>query len=408
MFKQYFKQVIYQLKENKLISWISILGTAFSITMIMVLILILQIKNADYRPEIHRNRTLYVLFRDIMFKSNNTRTGSNFSLQHDLVKECFYSLKSTEMVTAYSKGQEPVYSTEYSNFLPGQIKYTDTTFWKLFDFKFLYGKPFTEADFQSGIKKAVITENIARTLYHTENAIGKTLLIKGVAYNVCGVTEDFPELATHAYADVYVPYTAAGVNDGFTCLLLAHDRDDFTAIRQEIKANIERFNIKENETYSHLRDQPYTHFTQTLFHFNTDNTQTKETIIMYTILLLFFLLVPAINLSGLTHSHLEKKMEEIGIRRSFGASRQQIISLILNENLILTLLGGVIGLTLSYACLFLLRNWLLGSEQNISIEALSSPKIFLVTFFSCLLLNLLSAGIPAWKASNKEIVNILK
>ena len=50
MFRQYFKQAIQILKENRLTSVISILGTALSIAMILVVILQFQIKLVGFRP----------------------------------------------------------------------------------------------------------------------------------------------------------------------------------------------------------------------------------------------------------------------------------------------------------------------------------------------------------------------
>ena len=54
MFRQYFKQAIQILKENRLTSVISILGTALSIAMILVVILQFQIKLVGFRPESNR------------------------------------------------------------------------------------------------------------------------------------------------------------------------------------------------------------------------------------------------------------------------------------------------------------------------------------------------------------------
>ena len=62
MFRQYFKQAIQMLKENRLTSVISILGTALSIAMILVVILQFQIKLVGFRPESNRDR-ICLLYR---------------------------------------------------------------------------------------------------------------------------------------------------------------------------------------------------------------------------------------------------------------------------------------------------------------------------------------------------------
>ena len=84
----------------------------------------------------------------------------------------------------------------------------------------------------------------------------------------------------------------------------------------------------------------------------------------------------------------------------------------------LTLLGGVGGLLLSYVAIFLMRTWLLsgsfgsissvfGGTPQLSVSELLNPVIFLYAFLFCLVLNLLSAGIPAYRMSRKNVIDAL-
>ena len=57
------------------------------------------------------------------------------------------------------------------------------------------------------------------------------------------------------------------------------------------------------------------------------------------IIFLILLLVPAINLSSMTHSRLRQRVAEIGVRRSFGATRGGVMGQIVAENLVLTLMA---------------------------------------------------------------------
>ena len=56
MVKQYLKQALYMLKENRFVSVISIAGTAISIAMIMVVVLVFQVQFASFYPENNRDR----------------------------------------------------------------------------------------------------------------------------------------------------------------------------------------------------------------------------------------------------------------------------------------------------------------------------------------------------------------
>ena len=51
MYKQYIKQAVQMLRENTLVSVISISGTALAIAMVLVMVLVFQIKSTGYAPE---------------------------------------------------------------------------------------------------------------------------------------------------------------------------------------------------------------------------------------------------------------------------------------------------------------------------------------------------------------------
>lgn len=81
---------------------------------------------------------------------------------------------------------------------------------------------------------------------------------------------------------------------------------------------------------------------------------------------------------------MQQRTSELGVRKAFGGTRGVLIRQILNENLVLTLLGGVVGLLFSYIAVWGMRTWLFTNSQNIgtagdfslSMEALFSPWVF--------------------------------
>jgi putative ABC transport system permease protein len=97
------------------------------------------------------------------------------------------------------------------------------------------------------------------------------------------------------------------------------------------------------------------------------------------------------------------------VRKAFGAKKHTILIQVLYENLITSLIGGFIGLIFSYIAVVWLKNWLLGvtDGSTIPLNAFLSPAIFVIVFAVCVLLNLLSAGLSALKASRMSIVNSL-
>lgn len=127
-------------------------------------------------------------------------------------------------------------------------------------------------------------------------------------------------------------------------------------------------------------------------------------------------MVPAFNLSGITLSRMRKRMPEIGVRKAFGATKTELVGQIIYENFIFTLIGGLLGLLFSYIAILLMKDWLisntltslLGGSTTLSAEMLFNPMVFLYAFVFCIVMNLLSAGIPAWRAARKNIVSSLQ
>ena len=141
----------------------------------------------------------------------------------------------------------------------------------------------------------------------------------------------------------------------------------------------------------------------------------KMIYLQYALALAVILLVPSLNLCGLSNSRMQQRFSELGVRKAFGATRGVLIRQILNENMVLTLLGGFVGLLFSYLAVYVLRTWLFTNSFNIgtsgdfslSMGALFSPVVFLLAFAFCFVINMLSAGLPAWMAARRPIVDSL-
>lgn len=424
MIKQYFRQSLTLLSQNRLLSGIAIIGTALAIAMIMCIVLIYRARTANYEPETGRDRTLIMsgsLARNI--NDDGWNNGGMISLR--VIKECFYPLQTGEAVTAVMPYNSRLAGTPGGNSETKSIvSYTDDAFWRVFEFRFLSGKPYGE-EFVSGEKKAVISRTLARQIFGTEEVLGRTLSLSFVDYTICGVVADVSVLAENAYAEVWVPYTtnenyesnySDGLLGGFNCYMLAPDAASLEAVRQEAQRNVDRMNAAQKEFKLILSGAPDTPLMAMARDNPFEEPPVRQLVVMYLIVITILLLVPAINLSGITLSRMRRRMEEIGVRRSFGASRGELLRQVLAENFVITLIGGVVGLLFSYIAVLGLRDWLLntsmsghyGVDTAVSVGMVLSPGVFGIALLFCLLMNLLSAGIPAWRVSRTPIVNALK
>ena len=328
MIKQYIKQALRMIGENKLLSVISILGTALAICMIMVIVILYVVNTASFKPEVNRGRTCYITTVMSNGKDDNRRISYS-SLGLPLVKECCYPLKGAEAVTAINMDRYRPLTASSMDGLKNRtsyISYTDTAFWKVFQFDFLQGGPFSPAAFTSGIRNAVISESVALALFGTDQVVGREMKLDFIVYNICGVVKDVSRFASKAWAEVWIPYT-----------------------------------VRDDGGYQ----------------------------------------------EGITLSRMRRRMAELGVRRAFGATQGTILWQVLSENMVLTLLGGLLGLAMSYGAMLLLRDWLLVTSLGKTglSTGMFNGAVFIAAFLFCLVLNLFSAGLPAWRMSRLNITD---
>ena len=430
MYKVYLKQAMQMLRQNKFFSIIYITGTGLAITMVMILAILYYFRTGNIAPEINRDRMLVIQHGKILNKTEGQGNGSS-RLSYPTIKECFYSMQTPEAVTAIlpigeqtefiqTPGSDEVYN--------GLVMGTDVAFWKIFQFRFLAGKPYTEEEFTSGIRKAVVSESLARRLFNTSDATGKTFLLNFEEYQVSGVVEDVPSIAQFCYAEMWIPFTnrPSQIQGSKWCdfilghmqlYILAKKPGDFDAIRREAEENCRRYSANIPQYNFVLNEQPDTVLRAWLRTDSFASPKFMKLFIQIFSVIFLLLLVPSINLTGMTASRMKKRMEELGIRKAFGAQNRTLLLQILYENLLLTLLGGLIGLLISYGLIFMLKGWLLrnydwdGSSLTASIDLspgmLINPAIFGYTLIFCLILNLMSALVPAWRALRRPIVDAL-
>lgn len=414
--KSLFQQAWYDMRHQPVIGVVTVIGTALSIFLIMIVVMMQAVKVEPFAPESNRGRILYGKY--LHLKWENGADGSS-SADYPTQERLYSDLKSAETTSIYTS------SGRTSMGVPGKapvmryMKYTDGNFWKVFDYRFIAGAPYDE-DTRQG-RFAVINESVARELFGTTDVVGKEILINDWPMPICGVVADASPLARESFSEVFLPFNDNRKQPGnnhfgwdIFSAILARSADDFPAIRAEVQARKQAFNRELQDEGIEMVDH-HSPFTQeevlTLIGSNNDpsaDSDRRDRYIIYAILLL----VPAINLSTMTQSRLRRRRSEIGVRRAFGATRWEIIRNLLAENLIVTLAGGLVGLLLSALMGYFLSDMLFGmmymsNHIDVSWGMILNWKVFLTALLFCFVLNLLSSGIPAWRASRVNPVDAI-
>ena len=426
MFKQYFIQTLAQIKQHRLISVITIVATALSIFLIMLVVMMEQVKVAPFSPESNRDRFLHVRYASIGNKEWGDGT-SNGPMSLIAAKTLYKSIESAEAITTYCAIVLPMPVS-----LPGQplnvadVRETDEVYWRVFDFRFIEGRPYDEAAVESHLPQVVVTQSMARTIFGTDqDLVGQEFQVNFTTCKVVGVVKDVSTLATHAYGQIWIPYGTVTFNitenrdklmGWVSVTILAKDRADFPVIREEAKRRMDEYNVvlEERGYYYIDRNRPYTQEKDAVgkaANFEPDLHAAHRS--KWTIFLIL-LIVPAINLSSMTQSRLKQRTSEIGVRRAFGCTRSELLWQIIIENMIITFVAGFIGLLLSMCACWSFAAYFFAepmsdtlNEATVDASVLMHYSTFGYALLFCFVLNLLSSGIPALRASRLRIVNAL-
>lgn len=360
--------------------------------------------------------------------------GNSYFCSYEMLKDWFYPLQSAELVTAVNehfltrKGSyiQPAGGGEQ---IPALVKYTDPNFFRLFEFEFLDGKPFSEADLASGIRNVVLSDRMARRIFGRTDVVGQTFKQDFKESKVVGVVREGSYLLPASYGQIYMPYSCLpgydSNNDGshkvgtYVVYFKVRQKEDMPKLYAEVNELVRKYNTSQKEYTVDIFHQPDPYWQTWFREGNTNEIDWASVIKLYGGALLALLLVPAINLSGMISSRMDDRLAEMGIRKAFGANRKQLLNQVLWENLLLTCIGGLMGLIVSWGLLVLGRNWVFslfdkyptvisdGVDVAVNPQMLFSPLMFCVTFAFCLILNLLSAWWPTWRSLHKDIIDSL-
>lgn len=415
----YFKQIIYELKNQKMMTWVSISGTALAIFLIMAIFMADRLKQLDIPPMSSRDRIM--TGQGIDFSDGEGTSASGMGLDYELAKNIYGNLDGVEKLSfiklIWGKWNVETRDGESTN---SEIMAVDDEFWKIYDYKFVSGQPFEKEEVEAGLKLVILTQSLARSIFKSTDLAGSDILIDDVLFKVKGVVEEPYPLLQDGNIGLFIVFTPEqtpsyyeGIfgNTNVRLLLKEDIRPEF--VKKQVEKHYEdlnRVNEKEEKVFTY-HQQPYTSDDLNSGSFGSNNNPpVKPRRIERGIYYTFLLLLPAINLSSMTRSRLRYRISEIGVRRAFGAKKRNIISQIFMENFLMSLMGGIIGLGLSLLFLLFMSEYFITnvdimSESMVRIDV--APVIWNIfdwaTFFiaigACFILNILSATLPAWRAS---------
>jgi putative ABC transport system permease protein len=406
MLKNYFKIAIAVLKRRKFFTFISLFGISFTLTILIVLTAFIDKVIGDDYPDKKRDRSLYINKIEENGKDNN----ASGTLSFIFLTRYAGSLKTPEKMTIFSEFRG---TNTYVNNKKISInyKYTDANYWDILEYQFLEGKPFTRQQVDNGEKVAVISADIKREYFgDVASVVGKYIEADNVQYRVSGVVKSLPITSYTLYSDIYLPYTVSkkdykgtGYRGEYMAILLAPSKADVAKMHNEYEQVVGKIPMESKEfTEIHSHADSYV-----VGYVDTGNEKKSGVLYALTAIgsfVLLFMLLPTLNLVNINITRIMERSSEIGVRKAFGASSGTLVYQFIIENIILTLLGGVIGFILSVIALYFIN------EMNLiaNLELTINFTVLFCGLLVCLFFGLLSGVYPAWRMSKLNVVNALK
>lgn len=422
--KQKFRYIIYDMRHQPVISWVTFAATVLTIFLIMVVVLMERVKFVPFAPESCRERLLVGRYMHVE-SIDDGRESSSSSLSYESARTLYDNLDGVERISymCTSAGSFEIMDSESGSFnIHGRI--ADAEFFNIFDHTLVQGRYFTPEEADAGQRLVVLAESVARRALGNREWIGAQIMVNHEYYNVIGIVKDNSSLATLGSGEIFIPlspgdpsnrYSTVGLGR-LSVILLVKDGVDLESVRAQVEA---RYAILDAQ----LAPEGY----RTVYHgapFDIEtiacgvegsnitpdkNAGRKKRLILFAILLI----VPAINLGSMLHSRMQHRVGELGVRRAFGCTRRRIMADIIVENFIITLAGGIVGVALG----ILFAKFYSGLYEDVDTYGLANhtPALSAVlnwgtVFISiafCFLLNIISASVPAWQAARLNPVNAI-
>ena len=287
------------------------------------------------------------------------------------------------------------------------VKNVDAEFWRIFQFDFVEGGPFTEEDEKNGNRVAVINEATRRRFFGGTSATGKVIELDRQSFRVVGVVSDIPMLRFTTFADAWTPISSRKSqqfkqefeNGMHFSTILAKSAADIPKIREEFAGMLTRVEFPDPRRFNKIQGNP-----KTLLEAVSDELTGGYLRTVVLVAIVLFLCLPTINLININVSRIRERASEIGVRKAFGASSWTLVGQFVIENVLLTLIGGLLAFVGSQLVLRMVNasGWVPYTQLTLN------PRIFLYGLALAAFFGLFSGVYPAWKMSRLHPVEALR
>lgn len=283
------------------------------------------------------------------------------------------------------------YITYKSQSLTAQISGVGESYFQVKDIDFAQGHGFNNVAIKKQMQLAVIDNNTKKKIFPNEDPIGKVILINFIPCKIIGVSkEKQTAFGVNDNLNIWVPYTTAMTRLQHITYL--------NSITVRVKDNIQT-DVAENGITELLK---MSHRTQDFFTVNTDSIKatiektTSTMTLLISAIAIISLIVGGIGVMNIMLVSVTERTKEIGVRIAIGARQIDILQQFLIEAVLVCLMGGSIGVSISLFIAFIFNHFSSNFVMSYSVSSI------LLAFFCSTIIGIIFGFLPAKNAAKLD------
>jgi len=410
MLSNYFKIALRVFARQKLFSFINITGLAIGLASFLLISLYVnhELSYDQFFTNAHR---IYRVAATLHLESGPSIRALTSPPMAGIIHEDF---PEVEKVVRISRSFRPL-SFQEKTFFDTKLYVADSTFFDLFDFSFAAGN---KANALSQPNSIVLTAQAAKKYFGNENPLGKQMALSDtITLMVTGILN---ESSDHSHLDFDCLYSRTTIvkpfqepkdnwfNNAYYTYVLLKPSTSYRDLEAKFPQMLDKHmgaDRKKSIWYEFFL-QPITdiHLRSSLKG-EMEANSSMNVIYVFGSIALFILLIASINFMNLSTAKAAKRANEVGIRKTAGALRSQLVSQFLAESLLLSLVSSVLALVIAQLALPSFNTLL---NTNLSLNLVQSPEIILGFAMFTLIVGLLAGLYPAFFLSKFRPIQVLK
>jgi len=338
MIYQSFKMAVKAIAGNKMRSFLTILGVVIGVVAIVVLVSIGQGANSSVVESIEGMGT------NLITANINARRMNPIDL--DSLNELAQNEAISYVAPISSvSGTVKAGTTTYDD---GVVQGTTPGYESIRNWTVAEGRFLQQPDIDNRSFVAVIGSEAATEMYGTTHAVGETFSLNGYTITVVGVLEAVGSSASGSNDNqILIPFTLAQRLSNQTSISSFYVSAASSSQVEQAQAAVESYLEKAFENYNTRSfGTQYSVFNQTEM-LSTLSETTNTLTLMLGGIAAISLLVGGIGIMNIMLVSVSERTREIGIRKAIGAARGNILTQFLIESLVVSLMGGLLGLAIS-------------------------------------------------------------